>query len=289
MYPGFPEVLRKGLRIPALLRMLAGVAVSLGLGGYPTLTLCISPALADELPLVGYIPADPELPQPWSEPPVEHVTPLPDLGSMSRDDYEKALNCLTSAVYYEAAQEPLSGQEAVAHVVLNRLKHPHYPKSVCGVVYQGSERRTGCQFTFTCDGSLARLPSTTGWRAAQTVAERALKGNLTNIIGTATHYHTSWVHPSWSQSLVNLGQIGAHIFYRFPGLNGDPSAFTGTYAGGESTIAPPPAPRERFASQRRHQRTFSIRAPQPTVFSGWGLTIASLTRHGDEVVINPVN
>jgi len=74
-------------------------------------------------------------------------------------DQMRALTCLTQAVYYEAASEPDGGQRAVAQVVLNRVAHPAYPKTVCGVVYQGSERSTGCQFTFTCDGALARMPN----------------------------------------------------------------------------------------------------------------------------------
>ena len=70
----------------------------------------------------------------------------------------RALDCLTSAIYYEAGQESTDGQRAVAQVVLNRVRHPAFPASVCGVVYEGSTRATGCQFTFTCDGSLARAP-----------------------------------------------------------------------------------------------------------------------------------
>ena len=67
---------------------------------------------------------------------------------------EQALNCLASAVYYEAGNQDENGERAVAQVVLNRVRHPAFPASICGVVYQGSTRPTGCQFTFTCDGSL---------------------------------------------------------------------------------------------------------------------------------------
>ncbi|MFN5901342.1 MAG: cell wall hydrolase, partial [Novosphingobium sp.] len=71
-------------------------------------------------------------------------------------DRSRALQCLAAAVYYEARSESDVGQRAVAQVVLNRVAHPSYPNTVCGVVYQGSERTTGCQFSFTCDGSLAK-------------------------------------------------------------------------------------------------------------------------------------
>jgi spore germination cell wall hydrolase CwlJ-like protein len=83
---------------------------------------------------------------------------------------EQALTCLASAVYYEAGNQDADGERAVAQVVLNRVRHPAFPNSVCGVVYQGSTRTTGCQFTFTCDGSLARAPDRDGWRRASKIA-----------------------------------------------------------------------------------------------------------------------
>ena len=101
-------------------------------------------------------------------------------------DRLRALDCLTAAVYYEAAIEPLEGQRAVAQVVLNRVRHPAFPKSVCGVVFQGSERSTGCQFTFTCDGSLGRTPSAASWERARQVAEEAVAGTVYKPVGYAT-------------------------------------------------------------------------------------------------------
>lgn len=141
----------------------------------------------------------------------------------------RALRCLTQAVYYEAALEPRPGQEAVAQVVLNRVRHPEYPTSVCGVVYQGWERWTGCQFSFTCDGSLLRAPVPEFWRRAESVAVAALNGHVATSVGTATHYHADYVIPYWRSSLTKVGQIGAHIFYRWPGMAGTPRAFTNRY------------------------------------------------------------
>ena len=127
-----------------------------------------------------------------------------------------ALECLASAVYYEAGSESSVGQRAVAQVVLNRVRHPAYPHSVCGVVFQGSERTTGCQFTFTCDGSLVRRsPSEKAWERAQSIAELALRGVVDPSVGLATHYHTDWVVPNWSGSLDKIAQIGSHLFFRF--------------------------------------------------------------------------
>lgn len=150
----------------------------------------------------------------------------------------RALQCLTSAVYYEAASETVGGQRAVAQVVLNRVAHPSYPSSVCGVVYQGSERSTGCQFSFTCDGSLGRKPSTVAWTRARTVAQDALSGGVYQPVGLATHYHTIWIHPYWAPSLDPVGIIGAHRFYRWRGAAGKPDAFRASYSGSEPFAAP---------------------------------------------------
>ena len=152
-------------------------------------------------------------------------------------DQGRALTCLAQAVYYEAAREPKVGQEAVAQVVLNRLRHPAYPKSVCGVVYQGAARPTGCQFTFTCDGALAHPPAPSLWAEAQAVARQALRGFVLKEVGSATHYHADYVAPSWAPTLVKMKQIGAHIFYRWTGPWGEPPAFTGRYLGGETNLS----------------------------------------------------
>ena len=153
-----------------------------------------------------------------------------------------AEECLAQAVYYESAGQPLEGQRAVAQVVLNRLRHPAYPKSVCGVVYQGSERRTGCQFTFTCDGSLTRKPSRSGWDLADRVARQALSGTVERSVGTATNYHADFVVPYWASSLQKLVTIGNHIFYRYPGFWGSRRAFNGTYAGEPQNLPIPSLP-----------------------------------------------
>lgn len=153
-------------------------------------------------------------------------------------DRTRAEQCLTAAIYYEAASEPDAGQRAVAQVVLNRVAHPAYPKTVCGVVYQGSEKSTGCQFSFTCDGSLARVPSRLFWERAAQVAREALSGYVYAPVGLATHYHTVAVHPYWAPSLNYLLTIGAHRFYSFRGPAGNSATFTFAYRGGEPLAAP---------------------------------------------------
>lgn len=155
-------------------------------------------------------------------------------------DQARALQCLTAAIYYEAAMEPDAGQQAVAQVVLNRMMHPSYPNTVCGVVYQGSERISGCQFTFSCDGAMARAPSPVYWARARRVAERALSGYVYRPVGTATHYHTTEVSPYWAPSLDFIGTIGAHRFYRWKGAAGRSAAFDARYLGAEPFPGPKP-------------------------------------------------
>lgn len=156
--------------------------------------------------------------------------------SATGEDRNRALRCLTQAVYYEAALEPEVGQAAVAQVVLNRVRDRNYANTVCGVVYEGAERVTGCQFSFTCDGSLARTPVAGIWTRARAVAERALDGHVMAGVGTATHYHANYVHPWWAPSLNKLATVGMHIFYRWKGFSGEPAAFRQTYAGHEPKI-----------------------------------------------------
>jgi N-acetylglucosaminyldiphosphoundecaprenol N-acetyl-beta-D-mannosaminyltransferase len=159
-------------------------------------------------------------------------------------DRERALTCLTQAVYYEAASEGVDGGRAVAQVVLNRMRHPGYPSSVCGVVYQGSDRMTGCQFTFTCDGSLLRPPVAALWTRSRKIAEEALAGRVFAPIGHATSYHADYVLPYWADSLDKAVQIGRHIFYRLPGSYGESRSFRQRYAGAEPQLPVPHAPAE---------------------------------------------
>jgi Cell Wall Hydrolase len=149
--------------------------------------------------------------------------------------------CLTAAIYYEAANEPDDGQRAVAQVVLNRVRHPAYPNTVCGVVYQGTERNdTLCQFTFGCDGALARRPAAAQWMRAGRVARAALAGSIFAPVGMSTNYHTLAVSPSWGRSLTPTGIFGAHIFYRLPGGAGEPRSFHSRYSGQEPFPGPKP-------------------------------------------------
>ena len=125
----------------------------------------------------------------------------------------QARECLATAALYEAGHD-VRGQRAVMQVVLNRVQTRGFPKTVCGVVYQGAALPTGCQFSFTCDRSLVRRPEHSGWAEARQRATKALAGAVFRPIGAATHYHADWIVPYWMSALDKLAQVHSHIFYR---------------------------------------------------------------------------
>lgn len=174
---------------------------------------------------------------------------------LTATDTARAHYCLTAALYYEAASESDDGMRGVAQVVLNRVRHPSFPGSVCGVVFQGSQRASVCQFTFSCDGSMARQPSRPQWTRASRIAAEALAGRVFPNVGMATHYHTLAVWPSWGRTLATTNVIGAHIFHRYRGRWGLPDAFLRPYAGRE----PAPGPYLPIAAQ------LAARAGRPAI------------------------
>ena len=123
--------------------------------------------------------------------------------------------CLAEAIYYEARSESRIGQLAVADVILNRVKTSIYPDSICGVVYQGSERVTGCQFSFTCDGSMEARLNERLWKRSEDLAGAILAGLRVPVTRQATHYHANYVSPPWAKNLTPTATIGTHKFYRF--------------------------------------------------------------------------
>jgi spore germination cell wall hydrolase CwlJ-like protein len=100
--------------------------------------------------------------------------------------------CLANAIYFEARSESVRGQAAVAQVVLNRVRNPTYPASICGVVYQNDHWLNRCQFSFACDGRKKRVTEPR----------------------SSTHYYASYVSPGWARSMKKMTKIGLHIFYR---------------------------------------------------------------------------
>jgi hypothetical protein len=125
------------------------------------------------------------------------------------------VKCLSEAIYFEARSERLAGQKAVAEVVLNRVGSKHFPNTICGVVYQGAARKTGCQFSFTCDGSLDKRPRGKAWERSQTLATHMMIGAYRPMTARATHYHTTVINPKWANHLKPTRTIGSHAFYKF--------------------------------------------------------------------------
>lgn len=194
---------------------------------------------------------------------------IPSLTTVSG---KRALECLTQAVYFEAGRNDEAAQAAVAQVVLNRVRHPAYPASVCSVVYQGAMRTTGCQFSFTCDGSLKRGTMRSYWDRSQAVARRALQGFVMKEVGVATNYHADYVAPYWARTLVKISQVGPHIFYRWTGPLGQRAALSQRYAGNETTIA-----REILASwDERTQGVQAAVALRDTVGGGTHVSEAAV-------------
>ena len=152
---------------------------------------------------------DPDNPHWWAQ------VPLPlAVGS------KKEQRCLAEAIYFEARGESEDGQVAVAQVVLNRVKNPAYPNSICGVVYQNKHKRNRCQFSFACDGIKDRIASPAAWKTAQRLAKDVSDGKrFSKMVDASTHYHATYVNPRWAKAMAKRGQVGLHIFYK-------------TYAGG---------------------------------------------------------
>jgi hypothetical protein len=122
--------------------------------------------------------------------------------------------CLARAIYFEARSESEIGRLAVAQVILNRVKSPFYPDTICDVVYQNAGKRNGCQFSFACDGESDNPRRGRAWKLAKTLASRAMAGDgEVQAIATATNYHADYVQPKWSGAMTRLVQIGRHIFY----------------------------------------------------------------------------
>ncbi|WP_267552968.1 cell wall hydrolase [Rhizobium rhizogenes] len=123
--------------------------------------------------------------------------------------------CLATGIYFEARGESVKGQAAVAQVILNRVRNPAYPKTICGVVYQNDDWHNACQFSFACDNVRDRVNSPEHWRIARQVAMAVTAGKIwLPEVGSATHYHAVYVRPKWAAEMVKVGRIGMHIFYR---------------------------------------------------------------------------
>jgi hypothetical protein len=200
--------------------------------------------------------------------------------SQEGDDRSRAIGCLATAIAYEAGYEPIEGQQAVAEVILNRVRHPAFSKSVCGVIYHGSKRRTGCQFSFTCDGSLNRPMSANVMANTRVIATAALDGQNPVRVHGATHYHADYVSPYWAPSLIRIAKIGAHIFYRGAGARNDrrgsvPHRAFGEPLIGQNETSPPLGEAVRGPITPQNSPSAS------PVFAPWGLAPLAVSGDGN--------
>lgn len=168
---------------------------------------------------------------------VDAAPPFEGMTDASGADANRALICLTGAIYYEARSQSDDGQRAVAQVVLNRVRDRAFPNSVCGVVLQGAHRATGCQFSFTCDRSMDRALDDGAWRHARAIAAQALAGEVYAPVGSATFYHANYVQPWWASTMDKVATVGAHIFYRWAPALESRLAFRQSYSGQEPVQA----------------------------------------------------
>jgi len=123
--------------------------------------------------------------------------------------------CLANGIYFEARGESVRGQAAVAQVILNRVRNPAYPGSICGVVYQNDGWFNRCQFSFACDGIKDRVTSPSHYKTAQDVAMAVTAGKIfIPEVGSSTHYYANYVNPGWARGMKKMTKIGLHIFYR---------------------------------------------------------------------------
>jgi spore germination cell wall hydrolase CwlJ-like protein len=151
--------------------------------------------------------------------PVVRQVAVADIGRPAADAVMTQLlaehKCLSEVLYYEARGEGAGGQKAIAEVVFHRMNHGNYGHSICAVVYEGA-KRSGCQFSFACNGDMKRTKQASAWREAESIAARIMTGEiaLKNATGGATNFHAVSVEPEWADTLEKTTQIGNHIFYR---------------------------------------------------------------------------
>lgn len=149
---------------------------------------------------------------------VEKTEPLTvsALNGMSAVKGDEQWQCLATAIYFESRGEPLSGQIAVAEVILNRVDSRQYPNTVCAVTNQGAGSGRACQFSYACDGRADVMKSPGPRQQSEKLAAIMLDGRAREITDGATHFHARYVRPGWSNRLTRTASIGQHIFYRLP-------------------------------------------------------------------------
>lgn len=133
--------------------------------------------------------------------------------------------CLAKNIYYEAGAEPLEGKMAVAQVTMNRVEHPSFPKTVCGVVKQNAIRKSNsewdddkriCQFSWVCQGRRIIKKESDNWQESLEIAKSFLTENKSydKFEDDVLFFHEKHLPFNWKQKYTKVAVIGNHIFYR---------------------------------------------------------------------------
>lgn len=177
------------------------------------LTVAYAPAVRPELSLFDHVLGEPKRSFVPPLGPEDHswaATPLP-AAAFAEDEQ----TCLANGIYFEARGEKKEGQAAVAQVILNRVRNPAYPETICGVVYQNQSWKNRCQFSFACDGIKDRITDRRAYATAELIGHQVTNGEIwLSSVGSATNYHATYVSPRWAQAMKRVDKIGRHIFYR---------------------------------------------------------------------------
>lgn len=210
--------LTKGAAVVAAMTVLLGItSISTPGRAYDLDRPSITTPQVSSIPSVQTLPTQPAAPSDKTDADAARASTDDDAGYASLDEAVAAqdvpeqpdgdLRCLAAAVYYESKGEPLSGQLAVAHVIINRTESGRFPKSVCSVVKQAG------QFSFVHAGALPAEPRTSSaYRTAVAVAEVAMNDDWDSSVGDALYFHARRVSPSWR--MTRIASIGNHVFYR---------------------------------------------------------------------------
>jgi spore germination cell wall hydrolase CwlJ-like protein len=190
----------------------SNVALRGPVGGNPGLLMNASYGLpfAQSLDVDGFKPSPAEIAY---HPSLEGLN-FRSKGESQAEFEERERRCLATAIYFEARGEPVRGQIAVGQVIMNRVRSPMFPETICGVVYQG-QMHPGCQFSFTCDGRTDTPHNDEQWSLAQSIAKKITAGDLwLPEVGYSTYYHANYVSPAWVGEMSKIDKIGRHIFYK---------------------------------------------------------------------------
>ncbi len=129
-------------------------------------------------------------------------------------DPAREIECLALNIYFEARGEPVVGQLAVSHVVMNRVASARFPGTVCDVIQQGGAlRRYRCQFSWWCDGLSDQPRNRRLWEKSTELALQVYWGKTVDPTEGALWYHADYVKPAWRTDFERGPKIGRHIFY----------------------------------------------------------------------------